>query len=63
MEAMIYLIPITLVMGAASFLIFLWSLRSRQYDDPQGAAWRILGDDSLPPAGTGRQEPADGRPD
>ena len=49
MEAMIYLIPITLVMGIASFGIFLWSLRSRQYDDPQGAAWRVLGDDSLPP--------------
>lgn len=49
MEAMIYLIPITLVMGVASFAVFLWSLRSRQYEDPQGAAWRVLGDDSLPP--------------
>lgn len=49
MEAMIYLIPITLVMGIASFAIFLWSLRSKQYEDPQGAAWRVLGDDSLPP--------------
>lgn len=49
MEAMIYLIPITLVMGVASFAVFLWSLRSKQYEDPQGAAWRVLGDDSLPP--------------
>jgi cbb3-type cytochrome oxidase maturation protein len=56
MEAMIYLIPITLVMGVASFAVFLWSLRTRQYDDPQGAAWRILGDDSLP-GGAGEKQP------
>jgi cbb3-type cytochrome oxidase maturation protein len=49
MEAMIYLIPITLVMGVASFVVFIWSLRSRQYDDPKGAAYRILMDDEILP--------------
>ena len=27
---------------------FLWTLRNGQYDDIEGAKWRILSDDDLP---------------
>jgi cbb3-type cytochrome oxidase maturation protein len=43
-----YLIPIALVLGVAGLLAFLWSLRSGQYEDLDGAAERILFDDDVP---------------
>jgi len=45
MNMLIYLIPIALLMGGMGLLAFLWSLRSGQYEDLQGAAWRVLADD------------------
>jgi cbb3-type cytochrome oxidase maturation protein len=49
MNMLIYLIPIALSMGAMGLFAFLWSLRSGQYDDLEGAAWRILSDDDRDP--------------
>jgi cbb3-type cytochrome oxidase maturation protein len=43
MSAMAVLIPVGIVMGAVGLGIFLWSLRSGQYEDMDGAAVRILG--------------------
>jgi cbb3-type cytochrome oxidase maturation protein len=40
-----YLIPVALLMGAVGLGAFLWSLRSGQYEDLDGAAERILFDD------------------
>jgi cbb3-type cytochrome oxidase maturation protein len=48
MSDFFYLIPIALVLGAAGLLVFLWSLRSGQYEDLDGAAQRILFDDDVP---------------
>ena len=48
-----YLIPVALVLGAAGLGAFLWSLRSGQYDDLDGAAERILFDDDRPADGHG----------
>jgi cbb3-type cytochrome oxidase maturation protein len=45
MNMLIYLIPIALFMGGMGLAAFLWSLRSGQYDDLQGAAWRVLRDE------------------
>jgi cbb3-type cytochrome oxidase maturation protein len=45
MNMLIYLIPIALFMGGMGLAAFLWSLKSGQYDDLQGAAWRVLADD------------------
>jgi cbb3-type cytochrome oxidase maturation protein len=45
MNMLIYLIPIALFMGGMGLAAFLWSLKSGQYDDLQGAAWRILSED------------------
>ena len=44
MNMLVYLIPIALGMGALGLLAFLWSLKNGQYDDLEGAAWRILDD-------------------
>ncbi|MCB1971168.1 MAG: cbb3-type cytochrome oxidase assembly protein CcoS [Geminicoccaceae bacterium] len=49
MNALLYLIPIALAMGGLGLAAFLWSLRSGQLDDLDGAAERILFDDDDPP--------------
>ena len=45
MNVLIYLIPIALFLGGLGLAAFLWSLKSGQYDDLDGAANRILLDD------------------
>ncbi len=45
MSNLIYLIPVALLLGGAGLLAFLWSIRSGQYEDLDGAAYRILDDD------------------
>jgi cbb3-type cytochrome oxidase maturation protein len=45
MSSLIYLVPLALLLGAIALGAFLWSLRSGQYEDMQGAAERILLDD------------------
>ncbi len=39
-----YLIAISLGLGIAAWLAFLWSVRSGQYDDPEGPKYRMLDD-------------------
>lgn len=48
MDALIFLIPIALGLGLLGLGAFLWSLKSGQYDDMEGAAERILFDDDTP---------------
>lgn len=51
MEVLIYLVPLALLLGLLGLGAFLWSLKSGQYDDLDGAAWRaIMDDDDAPPA-------------
>ncbi len=45
MDILIYLIPIALLLGLLALAAFIWSLKSGQYDDLDGAAQRILMDD------------------
>jgi cbb3-type cytochrome oxidase maturation protein len=45
MNVLIYLIPVALFLGGLGLAAFLWSLKSGQYDDLDGAANRILIDD------------------
>jgi cbb3-type cytochrome oxidase maturation protein len=45
MDGMFFLIPITIVMGLGGLWALMWSLKARQYEDPDGAAHRILIDD------------------
>lgn len=48
MTGLLYLIPVALFLGGVGLAAFIWSLRSGQYDDLEGAAWRILQDDDKP---------------
>lgn len=45
MAVLIYLVPAALILGGLGLAAFLWSLKSGQYDDMEGAAQRILFDD------------------
>ena len=45
MTNLLILIPIALFLGALGLAAFLWSLKSGQYDDLDGAAERILHED------------------
>lgn len=47
MNSLIYLVPLALLLGGAALWAFLWSFRSGQYDDLDGAAQRILLDDEM----------------
>lgn len=48
MEGLWLLIPVAILMGVVGLAAFLWSLRSGQYEDLEGAAHRILNDDERP---------------
>jgi cbb3-type cytochrome oxidase maturation protein len=44
-----FLVPIAIGMGLAGLASFMWTLKSGQYDDLEGAAQRILFDASEGP--------------
>ena len=48
------LIAISLGMGIAAWLGFLWTVRSGHYDDPEGPKYRMLDDDDERPPQKGR---------
>lgn len=48
MAGLLFLIPIALGMGLMGLAAFLWAARSGQFDDPDGAANRILVDEDRP---------------
>lgn len=50
--SLMVLIPLSLCMGAIGLGAFFWALRHDQFDDPEGAAWRVI------PADGDRDEPA-----
>ena len=44
MEVLSFLIPISIFLGIIGLAGFIWTLRTNQYDDPEGDARRILSD-------------------
>ena len=62
MNVLIYLIPIALGLGLLGLVAFLWSLKSGQYDDLDGAAERIFHEDDIAERGpVDDPDPEDGR--
>lgn len=47
MNVILFLLPIALSLGALGLIAFLWSLRTGQYEDIDGAALRVLEDDDV----------------
>lgn len=45
MNHLVILIPAALLLGFIGLMAFLWSLKTGQYNDLDGDAWRILDDD------------------
>ncbi|AZV79594.1 cbb3-type cytochrome oxidase assembly protein CcoS [Parasedimentitalea marina] len=45
MQVLTFLIPISLVLGGLGLAGFLYTVRSNQYDDPEGDSRRILSDE------------------
>lgn len=45
MSAIALIVGAALAFGVCGLLVLLWALNSGQYDDPEGAAYRILLDD------------------
>jgi len=54
MEVLVFLVPLALMLGLLGLVGFLWSLKSGQYDDLEGAGWRAISDDDV---GSGSQTP------
>lgn len=47
MNVLIYLVPLALFLGLAGLFGFLWSLAHGQYEDLDGAAFRVLDDSDI----------------
>ena len=62
MEMLVVLIPAALFLGLLGLGAFLWSLKSGQYDDLEGAAHRILFEDEEPEGTRRDPEAKPGRP-
>jgi cbb3-type cytochrome oxidase maturation protein len=45
MSGLMFLIPIAIAMGLGALVVFLWALRSGQYEDLEGASERIFEED------------------
>jgi len=54
MWSMFLLILLTMAAGFAGWLLFLWAVKSGQYDDIEGPKYRMLEDDDE----IGKQDPA-----
>ena len=61
MTALLVLIPVALFLGALGLAAFLWSMKSGQYDDLDGAAARILNDEEFEDEKHGDDGPGDDR--
>jgi len=40
-----FLIVLSLALGVAAWLFFMWTVKSGQYEDPEGPKYRMLEDD------------------
>ncbi len=57
MNALLFLIPVALILGGVGLAAFFWTLRSGQYEDLEGAAHRILMDDDDKPGSGDKPAP------
>lgn len=49
MNGVLILLPIALTLGLLGLATFFWAMRNGQFEDPDGAASRILLDDEQGP--------------
>ena len=68
MEILYLLIPLAVVLVGLAVAALLWAVKTGQYEDMEGPAYRILMDDDEPPRevhreGSDESKREDGRPD
>jgi cbb3-type cytochrome oxidase maturation protein len=56
-----FLIVLSLALGLGAWLAFVWSVRSGQYDDPEGPKYRMLDDEEDGPPGAAGPGPPPGQ--
>ncbi len=44
MTAILFLAPLSVLLGLIGLVAFFWTFRAGQYEDPDGAAARVLDD-------------------
>lgn len=60
MDIILMLLPAALLFSIAALMVFRWSIKSDQFDDMEGEAYRILMDDEdMIPESAKRISPAD----
>jgi cbb3-type cytochrome oxidase maturation protein len=47
MTVLLFLIPLAVLLGLVGLVAFMWSLKTGQFDDLDGAAHRVLMDDDI----------------
>ena len=60
---MYLLLPISLTLGAAAVLAFVWAVHSGQFDDLSTPKWRALFDDEPSPSPSRPSDPNQGNGD
>ncbi len=56
MNILLFLIPVALLLAATGLVAFVWALKSGQFDDLDGAAWRAIMDDDDKPDDFGKDQ-------
>lgn len=50
MTVLAWMLPAALALGVVMLGAFFWALRNGQFEDLEGAGWRVLDDDIAPPS-------------
>ena len=58
-----FLIVLSLALGVVAWLFFVWTVKSGQYDDPEGPKYRMLDDDDGEAKPRGKQGGSAGGPE
>ena len=53
MPILALVIVLSLLLGAVAWAFFVWTVKSGQYDDPEGPKYRMMDDDEPSPPGAG----------
>jgi cbb3-type cytochrome oxidase maturation protein len=55
MWSITFLVVLSILLGVAAWLFFLWSVKSGQYDDVEGPKYRMLDDEEEPREKDGKE--------
>jgi len=55
MWSITFLVVLSILLGVAAWLFFLWSVKSGQYDDVEGPKYRMLDDEEEPREEDGKE--------